>query len=229
MNKKFYGVSLLSFLASLAGVVISFLLLKEDVISTAKTVFEYFPSRYGVTPSTSWDGAIILGVFISVLQVISASVAFSTKFSMPWRILAGTSLILSGWFDNWTDIVFRSGNLEGDVRIATITTLAFYTFGSEVTQSLSWLVLLSSWRTAVSDLLWGWAKAEAGLASIGSEWRHFKKAAYNKEFSNRPQEGNNPKPQENQPKHEPDKKKVTSIFSDQKRYQRPELFKIHKK
>lgn len=225
MNKKFYGVSLISFMAALAGVVISILLLKEDVISTAKTVFEYFPSRYGVTPSTSWDGAIILGVFTSVLQVVSASVAFSNKFGLYWRILAALSLGLSAWFDNWTDIVFRSGGLTGDVRIATISTLAFYTFGSEVTQGLSWLVLVSSWRQAVSDFLWGWAKLGAGLSSISGEWKHFQKAAYNKEYSNRPHEDEKPK---QAPQHKQEEKKVTSVFGDPNRYKR-ELFKINKK
>lgn len=225
MNKKFFGVSLISFLASVAGIIISFLLLKEDVISTAHTVFEYFPSRYGVTPSTSWDGAIILGVFISVLQIVSASVAFSNKFSLPWRALAGASLLLSGLFDNWTDIVFRSGNLTGDTQIAIITTLAFYTFGSEITQGLSWLVLMTAWRPAISDFMWGWAKFIAGMASINGEWKHFKKAAYGKEFSFRPDD-EKPK-QDNQPK-QPEKK-VTEVFSNPNRYQRPEIFKVHKK
>lgn len=213
MNKKFFGVSLISFLAALAGIVISFLLLKEDIISTAHTVFEYFPSQYGVTPSTSWDGAIILGVFISILQIVSASVAFSNKFSIPWRILAGISLFLSGVFDNWTDIVFRSGGLTGNTQIAIITTLAFYTFGSEITQGLSWLVLVTAWRPAISDLLWGMAKFEAGLASISGEWKHFKKAAYGKEFHNE----------------EKTEKKVTQVFSDPNRYQRPTMFKVNKK
>jgi hypothetical protein len=222
MNKKFYGVSLISFLASIAGVIISFLLLKEDVISTAHTVFEYFPSTYGVTPSTSWDGAIILGVFISVLEVVSASVAFSRKFSVSWRVLAAVSLALAGYFDNWTDIVFRSGNLQGDVRIATITTLAFYTFGSEVTQGLSWLVLVTTWRSSISDILWGWYKLKAGWASIGDERKRFEKAANAQEFGSQPKD-EKPKQEQNQDK------KVTAPLADPNRYNRQPMFNIHKK
>lgn len=224
MNKKFYGVSLISFIASAVGVVVSFLLLKEDVISTAHTIFEYFPLKYGVTPSTTWDGAIILGIFISILQIVSASVAFSDKFSASWRLLAGVSLFSAGYFDNWTDVVFRSGNLTGNLTVATITTLAFYTFGSEVTQSLSWLVLVSNWRTALSDLMWGWAKLGAGLSSISSEWKRFEKAAYNKEFQNVPAE-ERPKFQENHPAFQ-------NLKNSQKPQQNPKPFvpfQVHKK
>lgn len=179
------GLSLFSFLASIAGIVVSFMLLKEDVISTAHTIFEYFPSKFGVTPSTSWEGAIILGIFVSVLQIISASVAFSEKFPKTSRLMAGVVLISSGLFDNWTDVVFRSGNLTGNTRIATITTLAFYTFGSEIAQGLSWLVFVSLWRLAISDLMWGYAMFLSGISSISSEWNRFKRAAYNKESRER--------------------------------------------
>lgn len=221
MNKKFFGVSLVGFIFALAGVIISALLLKEDVISTAKTVFEYFPLTYGVTPSTSWEGAIILGVFVSVLEVISASVAFSSRFSMPWRVLAGTSLALSVWFDNWTDVIFRSGYGLGDAQVALISTMAFYTFGSEITQSLSWLIILSSWRAAISDLLVGLARTQAGLGSISGEWKRVKGTAYHDEFNHQPKEQN--KPQQKVEVH----KVVSNLSKD--RYNRPGLFNIHKK
>lgn len=208
MNHKIAGVSLISFLSSIAGIAISFLLLKEDVISTAKTVFEYFPQQYGVTPSTSWDGAIILGVFISVLQIVSASVTFAKRFSTPWRLLAGISLLCSVYFDNWTDIIFRSGYGLGDKQVATITTLAFYTFGSEITQSLSWLVFVSLWRSAISDIMIGITKLNQGLDSIGAEWNQLNK-----------------KPN---PQNQTDKK-VTTQLSDPNRYARPSVFQIHKK
>lgn len=220
MNKKFSGIHLAQFIASIAGVVISFLLLKEDIISTAHTVFEYFPLTYGVTPSTTWDGAFILGLFVTVLQIVSASVAFSNRFSVSWRVLAGVSLLASGVFDNWTDIVFRSGNMTGDVRIAIITTLAFYTFGSEITQGLSWLVLMASWRFAVSDLMMGWAKFVAGMDSIPSEWKRIQG-----EVNKKDGQPHQPK-QENRP--QPDRK-VTPQLSDPNRYQRPQIFKINKR
>lgn len=206
MNKT-TGISLISFLSSIAGIVISFLLLKEDVISTAWTVFKYFPDKYGVIPSTTWDGAIILGVFISVLQIVSASVAFGKRFSISWRMLAGVSLVASVYFDNWTDIIFRSGYGVGDKMIATITTLAFYTFGSEITQSLSWLIFVSLWRSAISDIMVGVVRVGNGLGSIGPEWESLTK-----------------KPKQ---EYQPDRK-VTTQLSDPNRYNRQPLFKFHK-
>jgi len=210
MNKKFMGTSLISFVASIAGIVVSFMLLKEDVISTAHTIFEYFPSQFGVTPSTSWNGSIVLGVFVSVLQIVCASVAFSEKFPNASRVLSGFVLLLSGFFDNWTDVVFRSGNLTGNVKIATITTLAFYTFGSEISQGLSWLVFVNMWRPAISDAMWGWAKFTTGIGSISSEWNSFKRAAINKESkeygyqTKRQEEGTRrPKNIPYQPQHRP--------------------------
>ena len=178
--KKITGLAFISFVFSIAGIIISALLLKEDVISTAHTIFDYFPERYGVTPSSTWEGANILGVFTSVLQAVAASVAFSRNFSKETRVVAFVSFVASCVFDNWTDVVFRSGNLQGDMRIAIATTLAFYTLGSEVTQGLSWLVFASLWRLAISDLMWALAKTSAGFGSIQSEWRSINRATQNK-------------------------------------------------
>lgn len=181
MKNKIAGLALISFLASVAGIIISFMLLKEDVTSTAHTLFEYFPFRYGVIPSATWTGAIILGLFTSVLQVVTASIMFSKNFSKSNRFLAFVMFVASCAFDNWTDVVFRSGNLTGDVGVATVTTLAFYTVGSEVLQGFSWLIFLAMWRQGISDLMWGMARFQAGFSSIGSEWNNFKKAASRKE------------------------------------------------
>lgn len=182
MNKRISGIAAISFIFSIAGIIISALLLKEDVISTAHTIFEYFPNRFGVTPSSTWEGAIILGVFTTVLQVVAANVAFSNKFGWNTRGVAIVSLIASLTFDNWTDVVFRSGNMTGNMPVAIATTIAFYTLGSEITQGLSWLVLVVVWRAAISDIMWGAAKFSAGVGSIGSEWSRFRKAAIRKEF-----------------------------------------------
>jgi hypothetical protein len=198
-NGKLMGISLISFFASIAGIIVSFLLIREDVTSTAHTLFEYFPSQFGVIPSSTWTGAILLGVFTSILQVVAASVAFSKQFATPSRVMAFVSFIFACFFDNWTDVVFRSGNLMGNVRIATITTLAFYTFGSEITQGLSWLVFANNWRSAISDIMWGWAKVQAGFSSIKSEWANFQRAATNKENKDRGVE-NKPQPNNHQTK-----------------------------
>lgn len=179
------GLALVSLLFAIAGIVISTMTIKEDVTSTAKTIFEYFPSKYGVTPASTWAGAMTLGIFISVFQVVASSVAFSKNFHITNRIVATFALGISLVFDNWTDVVFRSGYLSGNTEIAWITTVAFYTLGSEIMQGLSWLVVFSTWRVAVSDFMWGLAKFNSGLSSIGSEWNSFKRAANNKENSER--------------------------------------------
>lgn len=181
MKNKIVGLSFISFIASIAGLVISFMLLKEDVTSTAHTLFEYFPMKYGVIPSSEWNGSIILGLFTSVLQIVSASVMFSKSFSPQNRWLAVIAFVASCGFDNWTDVVFRSGNLTGDVQVATVTTLAFYTVGSEVLQGFSWLIFFTSWRQGISDFMWGMARLQAGFGSISSEWSNFKRAAARKE------------------------------------------------
>lgn len=185
MNKsKITGLAFISFLFSIAGIIISALLLREDVTSTAHTLKDYFPMRYGVTPSSTWEGAIILGLFTSILQVIAANVAFSNKFSNTARGVAFISLVSSVVFDNWTDVVFRSGGLTGDIKVAYATTIAFYTLGSEVTQGLSWLVFVGTWRAAISDLMWGFARLQVGFTSISGEWKSFQRSARNKENSN---------------------------------------------
>lgn len=219
-NRKFAGLSAISFLFAVAGIVISSLLIKEDVNSTAHTIFEYFPATYGVTPSSTWEGAIVLGIFTTVLQVVAASVAFSGSFPASSRGVALVSLIASLIFDNWTDVVFRSGNLSGDMRVAFATTLAFYTLGSEITQGLSWLVLLSSWRSAVSDFMFGYAKFVAGKNSISAEWSRFKAAAARKESKERFADGQSDHNQQdsrnqsqNQSKNDPYKRNPNKYYS----------------
>ena len=194
MNKKIVGLAFVSFLAAIAGIVISAFLIKEDVTSTAHTIFEYFPLKYGVIPSSTWEGAITLGIFITVFQVVASSVAMSDRFSMTSRGVGFMSFLAACAFDNWTDVVFRSGNLSGDLEVAIVTTLSFYTFGSEVLQGLSWLVFISTWRTALSDFMLGVARFQAGVNSIGAEWKRFQGAAHRKENKERFADS-----QENQP------------------------------
>lgn len=180
-KKKFTGIALLSFLASIAGIIIGFLLMKDDVTSTAHTLFNYFPLKYSVTPSSTWEGAIVLGLFTSVLQIVAASVVGSDKMASKTRWLAGALFLISCAFDNWTDVVYRSGNLTGNIFVAAVTTFTFYTVGSEAMQALSLLVFFSTWRTAISDIMWGVAVFEAGMRSIGAEWKRFRAAALRKE------------------------------------------------
>lgn len=170
MKTKHNGVMLVSVIAAIVGLVVSFSLLKEDVLSTAKTLFEYFPSKFGVTPAMSWEGAIHLGIFVSVAQVVTISAASRVDLAKAIRWSAGAVIGPAILFDAWTDIVFRSGDFTGNPVVATVTTIAFYTFGSEFLQSLSWIVVLTSWRQAVRELMHFTAKLFEGIRSIGSEW-----------------------------------------------------------
>lgn len=182
-DKTVAGLSLLAFLASMAGIVIAFMLMKEDVISTAHTLNEFFPTRYGVTPSSTWEGSIILGLFTTVLQIVAASTAFSNNVPSGWRWLSAFLLVAGCVFDNWTDVVFRSAYLTGNITVAIVTTVSFYTAGSELLQSFSLLIFFSYWRRAISDLMWGIAMLRAGLRSILSEWTRYISAADRKEKS----------------------------------------------
>ena len=182
MKTKHNGLTLISLIAAIAGVIVSFSLLKEDVLSTAKTLFEYFPANFGVQPAMTWTGAIYLGIFVSVTQVVSASVASRKELSKAVRWTAGILLVLTIPFDAWTDIVFRSGNFTGDPLVAIVTTIAFYTFGSEIMQSLSWLIILTSWRQGVRELMWFAAKGIEGFKSIKTEWPTIRRNTRNQEM-----------------------------------------------
>lgn len=184
-TKKVVGLSVIGFFAAIAGVVVSTMLLREDVYSTAKTVFEYFPTKFGVTPSATWEGALVLGIFTSVLQIVAAYIVSSDKFSPTIRWIAAPILGASMWFDNWTDVIFRSGYGAGNTKVATVSTLAFYTFGSEVLNSFSLLVVFSIWRSAISDLMWGTARLFQGVGSIAEEWVRFLGAAKRAERKDR--------------------------------------------
>jgi hypothetical protein len=170
MKLKHNGVSVIVFLAGIAGMIISATLLKEDVLSTAYTLFNFFPERYGVVPSSTWNGAIYLGVFVSVTQIVAGGVMLKKELPLAVRIVGLVLLVLSVPFDAWTDIVFRSKNLTGDMQVAMVTTIAFYTFGSEIMQTLSWIIIFTTWRQAVREMMWISARGAAGFRSIRTEW-----------------------------------------------------------
>ena len=172
-------ITVLLLFASIAGIAISSLLMKEDVLSTANTLTVYFPEKFGVTPAMTESGGIFLGIFISLTQIISAAIAFSSNFKIVPRITAGILFIAAVPFDAWTDIVFRSGYLQGDLRVASITTVAFYTFGSEIMQGLSWAVLMFIWRQAIADIMWSVAYMFKSLSTLPGEWEKFFTAAGN--------------------------------------------------
>jgi hypothetical protein len=178
MKTKLQGTTLILFIASLAGIYISLTLLSEDVISTAHTLFEYFPNKFQVIPASTWNGAIRLGLFITVMQVISAGVGSSNRFSGVWRAIAWVLFGISLPFDMWTDMVYRSNEFQGNVWVAVVTTVGFYTFGSELLQTLSWLILIASWRVGIREGMWTMANLKQGVATIASEWHLMVRSAH---------------------------------------------------
>lgn len=179
MTQITHKFSVILFLSSIVGIALSFLLLKEDVLSTANTLYVYFPSQFGVTPAITEDGGLFLGIFVSVAQIITLAIALSASYKVPIRVIAGLFFALAMPFDGWTDVVFRSGYLKGDLIVATITTIAFYTFGSELLQSLSWVLFLSVWRQAIADIMWSLAYGANSVSTVGREWTNFVIAARN--------------------------------------------------
>ena len=144
MSNLIKKLSIILFVASVVGVIVSSLGMYDDVMSTAHTLQNYFPSKFGVTPSSTENGNIRLGVFISSVQIVAAAIVVSEHFSKKYRILAGVLLAVSIVFDAWTDIVFRSGYLTGNIPVAATTTIAFYTFGTEILDGFSISLLASS-------------------------------------------------------------------------------------
>lgn len=172
---------IVGFVAGIAGVVISWSLLKEDIFSTAKTLFEYFPATFGVTPASTWEGAERLGWFTTILQIVAGTIAFTRGYN-PWLRLVSLLLLgISAPFDNWTDVVYRSGFMKGDPTVAFITTVMFYTVGSELLQSFSWVIIISTWRQSVREIMRAFARIKAGVTSISGEWERIKRIADNAE------------------------------------------------
>jgi len=171
---------LIAFLVGLSVALLGTALIKEDIASTAETLFVYFPIRFGVTPSVTRTGAVFLGVFTSLVQAIAIGVATSKNFTTSTRISAGVLFIIFLPFDNWTDIVHRSGYLSGNIWVAVATTIIFYTFGSEVASGLGWLAVALFFRPALSQLMLIFASVGAFFKVLKTEWRNYTRVAANR-------------------------------------------------
>lgn len=163
--------------ASLAGIVLSTLQIYEDVKSTAGTLLVYFPRQWGVFPVTTEPSSMVLGLFVSIVQIIAIAIAFSNMFSLSRRAGAGFIALVSVPFDAWTDIVYRSGYLTGNLAVSTVTTIAFYTFGSEALSAFSWLLFIATWRQAIADISWTIAFTIENVKTIAPEFKRFMAAA----------------------------------------------------
>lgn len=174
---KIKGVVIIGFLGALAGVIVSMSLLYEDILSTANTIAEYFPVTFGVIPATTHNGAMIIGAFTSIAQIVGAVLGFNKSYDKKTRTIGKSFFFSFMIFDAWTDVVHRSGWFTGDLPIAISTTLVFYTLGSEFLQGLSWLIIGSTWRKTITEIMWGTNTFLHGMRTIRREWVSLSNAA----------------------------------------------------
>ena len=168
-------------LFAIATLAVGISLLRDDVLSTAETMYTYFPQEFGVYPAMDFTGAIVLGLFVSVVQMVSLVVATSPAFDKNVRVIAWIVYGILAFLDGWTDVIHRSNKLKGDVGVSVGVTLGFYTLGSEFSSSLAIAVIATFWRKATSDVLFGWAQISAFLSNIAREYSSYRRAANNRE------------------------------------------------
>jgi hypothetical protein len=130
-------------------------LLWQDVVSTKITIMEYFPSEFGVTPSTDEFGAYVMSAFTSAVEIVALFVLLNKYFDSKYRVIAGVMYLVAFIFDSWTDVSMRSGWYKSEVSVQTAVaiTFAFYTVGSELATSIAWLVLTYVGRKGWSEFL----------------------------------------------------------------------------
>lgn len=168
---------LVAILLGLAVGLVSLSLIKEDVISTAGTLFNFFPSKYGVAPAETYDGAVMLGIFTSLAQAIAMGIIPMRDIKRGTRISAIIIFLIFLPFDNWTDIVHRSNYLSGNIWVSSGTTFVFYTFGSEVAAGLGWYAVFKFLRPAISQIMLLIASLIAFFGMIGKEWKNYMQVA----------------------------------------------------
>ncbi len=151
--------------------------IKDDVYSSAKTLFEYFPAKFNVYPASKFENALMLGVFLSLIQAVTMAIVPSKNFSWKLRLSSLIMLIISILLDNWTDVVHRSQYLQGNIYVATGITVGFYTLGSEIATGLGLYLIGLYMRPALSQLMLLWAMLGSLIDVIRSEWNNYVKVA----------------------------------------------------
>lgn len=177
----FENMNLFIFLGALGASIIGFGLLKDDVLSTAYTMLDYFPKTFGVRPASDFNSAIIIGLFFSFTQVAGLSAALTKEFGMKQRITGFVLFIAFMLGDNWTDVVYRSQYLTGDIWISILVTGTLYTVGSEFSSGIAIALMTHYWRPALSEFLMLFATIQAKIGVLGKEWGSFSRAAKNRE------------------------------------------------
>ena len=173
-QRKLNGLMIFLFLSSIAGIIVSYTLIEEDVLSTALTLFEYLPSRYGVRPAVEWEGAVRLGIFTTVAQIISGAIMGNKSIPKFWRWVAGIMFVVFMPIDYFTDVVHRSAYFTGNLPIAVVTTMIYYTLGSEMLQAASWVMLFMTWRVGIRELLWALTNVVEVVSNLGNDWRRMR-------------------------------------------------------
>jgi len=182
LNEKsfFEKQPLTAFILGLAVALVATYLIKDDVISTAETLFNYLPIKFDVRPTEAWEGALVLGAFTSLVQAIAMGIMPMKDAKTGIRISALVIFIIFLPIDNWSDIVHRSNYLSGNIWVAVGTTFIFYTFGSEIAAGLGWFTAFKFFRPAISQLMLLSASFFAFFGIVKAEWSRYMQVARNK-------------------------------------------------
>ena len=173
-----------AFIVSLIGLgltILSAFLMVDDVMSTAETLYVYMPSEYGVIVVMTAQGSYIAGTFVTVSQIATILIWTNNEFDNKTRWSAFFAWVISMIIDNWTDIALRSSYFTGDIAIATISTLWFYTIGSELLSGIGLLLFTKYLRKGYSQAMFFIAKIGAFFSVQKKEWKINKGIANKKE------------------------------------------------
>ena len=164
-------------LSSIGAFIVSILALKEDIYSTAMTLLVYFPLEYNVQPVSDMLGANILAIMISLTQIVTIAIALNDDFPVSQRIVAALLYMFSMLFDGFTDVVFRSEYLTGNIYIAIGVTVGFFTFGAEMLSGFSGMLIGKFWRRGISDIMLHLARIKAFFNNVKKEQESYRRVA----------------------------------------------------
>lgn len=179
-EKKFAYVKNLNifiFLIGIAAAISGFSLLKEDVMSSAYTLLDYFPREFKVKPVSDLTGGIAVGLFFTFTQIAGLFAAMTKEFNIKVRWTGAILFVLFMLIDNWTDIVYRSQYLSGDLVVSVLVTGTIYTVGSEFSSGVAVALVSSFWRSALSEFLMFFAILKNKASSLGRDWKRYDEAA----------------------------------------------------
>lgn len=190
-EKLLNDLSVFILFSAVALMITSLFMIKEDVYSTTMTLLVYFPLAFEVNPASDLIGALALGAFVSLTQVVTIAVALNDNFLQTTRIVSIVLYVCFMLFDGFTDITHRSQYLTGNIYVASAVTFAFYTMGAEILSGFSGLLISKYWRRGISDIMLFIAGIVAFFKNVAHEWSNYRRIAGKKEeryISSREQE-----------------------------------------